>query len=281
MPKWTENQQKAIFHHGHDILVSAAAGSGKTTILIERIIESIKNGENVDNLLVATFTDAAAKEMKDRLINRIKELVASDQLTDDQQQHMQSQIFKVPVANISTLHAFCLSVIKKYYYVIDLDPNFRLLSDDTERTLLQEQAFDNVRNKYYEKADLDFIDLTENFSNDKTDDGLADTIYRLYNFAVTNENTDEWLDRLPNGYQIGDDLVNSDFYQTKVKKQLLNNLNNLIEQMESLAEISANDLLSQNYVVVFNSAINKIKSIQDAVINDVSFDDVREMVANF
>ncbi|WP_125768022.1 helicase-exonuclease AddAB subunit AddA [Companilactobacillus furfuricola] len=281
MPKWTENQQKAIFHHGHDILVSAAAGSGKTTILIERIIELIKNGENVDNLLVATFTDAAAKEMKDRLINRIKELVASDSLSDEQQQHMQSQIFKVPVANISTLHAFCLSVIKKYYYVIDLDPNFRLLSDDTERTLLQEQAFDNVRNKYYNKADLEFLDLTENFSNDKTDDGLADTVYRLYNFAVTNENTDLWLDKLADSYQIGDDLVSSDFYQTKVKKQLLNNLNNMISEMESLAEISANDLLSQNYVVVFNNAIAKIKVIQDAIINDAKFDEVRDMVANF
>lgn len=281
MPKWTENQQKAIFHHGHDILVSAAAGSGKTTILIERIIELIKNGENVDNLLVATFTDAAAKEMKDRLISRIKELVASGQLNDEQQQHMQSQIFKVPVANISTLHAFCLSVIKKYYYVIDLDPNFRLLSDDTERTLLQEQAFDNIRNKYYEKADVDFFNLTENFSNDKTDDGLADTIYRLYNFAVTNENTDQWLDQLAANYQIDDNLVNSDFYQQKVKKQLLNNLNNMIEEMESLAEISANDLLSQNYVVVFNSAIAKIKVIQDAIINNEPFDDIREMVANF
>jgi ATP-dependent exoDNAse (exonuclease V) beta subunit (contains helicase and exonuclease domains) len=75
MPKWTEDQEKAIYHRGHDILVSAAAGSGKTTILIERIVEMLKDGENVDNLLVATFTDAAALEMKERLLKRIKELV--------------------------------------------------------------------------------------------------------------------------------------------------------------------------------------------------------------
>lgn len=281
MPEWTDNQKKAIFHHGHDILVSAAAGSGKTTILIERIIEMIKNGENVDNLLVATFTDAAAQEMKDRLITRIKALVASNELDHEQKQHMQSQIFKVPVANISTLHAFCLSVIKKYYYVIDLDPNFRLLSDETERSLLQEQAFDNVRNKYYEKHDQEFLDLTENFSNDKNDDGLAETINRLYDFAITNENTDQWLNDLVQSYQVTDDLVSSSFYQQRVKPQLLSNLTNVQDELTSLTEIAADDTLSQNYAVVFQAAGSKIETIKTAINDDQPFDEVREMVGSF
>jgi len=177
MPKWTEDQEKAIYHQGHDILVSAAAGSGKTTILIERIIEMLKHGENVDNLLVATFTDAAALEMKERLLNRIKELVNDKSLDAETRKHLQRQIFRVPISNISTLHAFCLSVIKKFYYVIELDPNFRLLSDTTEQSIMKEHAYDNLRDKYYGKEDADFLSLTDNFTDDRSDDGLKDVIF--------------------------------------------------------------------------------------------------------
>ena len=185
MPEWTEDQKKAIEHRGHDILVSAAAGSGKTTILIERILRELKSDEDVDNLLVATFTEAAAQEMKDRLLKALKEAVNQTDNADEKRR-LQKQIFRIPMANISTLHAFCLSVIKKFYYVIDLDPNFRLLSDDTEKSIIQEQAYDNVRNKYYSKEDIDFIKLTNNFTNDKTDDGLKDIVFKLYDFAITD-----------------------------------------------------------------------------------------------
>ena len=281
MPEWTENQKKAIFHHGHDILVSAAAGSGKTTILVERIIELLKNNENVDNLLVATFTDPAAAEMKERLIKRIKESVTQDELDPAQKQHMQSQIYKVAVSNISTLHAFCLSVIKKYYYVIDLDPSFRLLSDETERTLLEEQAFDNVRNKYYQKDDTDFIDLTENFSNDKSDDGLSDTIYQLYNFAITNAQTDQWLDNLMKSYQVDQSITDSAFYQKKVKPQLLRDLDNIIDETNSLSDIAADDILSQNYVQPLKEGAKVLSNIKESIINGTAFDDIREELAKF
>ncbi|MQS88538.1 helicase-exonuclease AddAB subunit AddA [Companilactobacillus mishanensis] len=281
MPKWTEDQNKAIFHHGHDILVSAAAGSGKTTILIERIIEMLKNGENIDNFLVATFTEAAALEMKERLVNRIKELVASGELDDEDKQHLQSQIFKVSVANISTLHAFCLSVIKKFYYVIDLDPSFRLLSDETEKTMMQQRAFDNVRNKYYKKNDADFLDLTENFSNDKTDDGLADTVYKLYDFAITNEDTNGWLNSLTNSYQVGDSLTDSDFYQKSFKPQVVKSLRNLIDEMNSIAERAKDDPLSQNYAPVMNSAVVQIMNTIDLLESEKTFDEIREQVLSF
>lgn len=281
MPEWTENQKKAIFHHGHDILVSAAAGSGKTTILIERIIELLKNGENVDNLLVATFTDAAAKEMKDRLVNRIKEMVSSGELDQEQQQHMQSQIYKVSVANISTLHSFCLSVIKKYYYVIDLDPNFRLLADETEGSMLRDQAFDNVRTQYYAAGDLDFIDLTENFSNDKNDDGLWDTISRLYNFAITNEDTNRWLSNLVDSYEFAETVNGSKFYQERIKPQIINDLNNIIDQINNLIAVAENDTLSKNYAVALKESIPTLNSIEEAINNDTDFDEVREMISGF
>ncbi|WP_125763875.1 helicase-exonuclease AddAB subunit AddA [Companilactobacillus hulinensis] len=279
MPEWTDDQKKAIFHHGHDILVSAAAGSGKTTILIERIIEMLKQGENVDNLLVATFTDAAAMEMKDRLVARIKELTSDKTIDHDLKRHLQEQIFKVPAANISTLHAFCLSIIKKFYYVIDLDPNFRLLSDDTERSMIQEQAFDNVRNYYYEKDDEDFLDLTENFSNDRSDDGLVDAIFRLYNFAITNAKTDEWLDGLSKDYQVSEPLNQSEFYQKLFIPQFTKTLEQVIDTAQATINLAADDQLAASFVPIFEDLIAQLKSIQED-ISELSYDELRQRVLN-
>ncbi|WP_334328682.1 helicase-exonuclease AddAB subunit AddA [Companilactobacillus sp. HBUAS59699] len=275
MPKWTDDQNKAIFHHGHDILVSAAAGSGKTTILIERIIEMLKNGENVDNLLVATFTDAAAMEMKDRLVARIKELLTNNELNKDVKEHLQKQIFKIPISNISTLHAFCLSVIQKFYYVIDLDPNFRLISDDTEKSMLQEQAFDNVRNKYYEKNDEDFLKLTENFSDDRSDDGLVDIVFKLYDFAITNAKTDEWLDNLSSMYKLSSPFNQTDFYQKKFIPQFFESLDQVISMAQGAIKSALDDELGSLYIKSFKEMIDQIEQIKKDAMSE-SFDQLKE-----
>lgn len=275
MPKWTDDQNKAIFHHGHDILVSAAAGSGKTTILIERIIEMLKNGENVDNLLVATFTDAAAMEMKDRLVARIKELLNDKELNKEVRSHLQKQIFKIPIANISTLHAFCLSVIQKFYYVIDLDPNFRLISDDTEKSMLQEQAFDNVRNKYYEKNDEEFLKLTENFSDDRSDDGLVDVIFKLYDFAITNAKTDEWLDGLSSMYKLKSPFNKTDFYQQQFLPQFSKSLEQIISMAQGAINSALDDELGSLYIQSFQEMIEQVKQIEDDAYSE-SFDQLKE-----
>ncbi|MFC6323264.1 helicase-exonuclease AddAB subunit AddA [Companilactobacillus baiquanensis] len=280
MPEWTKEQQQAINHHGHDILVSASAGSGKTTILIERIIEMIKQGENVDNLLVATFTEAAAAEMKDRLVNRLKDLANDGLIKNVLRKHIQKQIFKTPVANISTLHAFCLSIIKKFYYIIDLDPNFRLLSDDTEKSIIQDQALDNVRNKYYENHDKDYLKLVDNFSNDRSDDGLTDIIYQLYNFAITNDQTDKWLDQLTNIYTVEEPINNSNFYKLLYAPQILRKLDQIKDLLDSGLDIAVEDPASNTYTPVFQDMTTKIEKIAQDVKQNVSYDDVREEVFN-
>ncbi|APX72809.1 helicase-exonuclease AddAB subunit AddA [Companilactobacillus allii] len=277
MPEWTNDQKKAIFHSGHDILVSAAAGSGKTTILIERIVEMLKQNKSIDNLLVATFTDAAAKEMKDRLVARIKEIINDEEIDHELKRHLQEQIFKIPSANISTLHAFCLSIIKKFYYVIDLDPNFRLLSDDTERSMIQEQAFDNVRNYYYEKDDEDFLNLTENFSNDRSDDGLVEVVFNLYNFAITNSKTDEWLDGLSSNYRVNKPFSESKFYQNYFIPQLSKSLQQIIDESKGAINIANDDQLAVNYVVVFKDLIEQLTNIE-LNINKVSYDELRQSI---
>lgn len=281
MPKWTDDQEKAIYHRGHDILVSAAAGSGKTTILIERIVEMLKDGENIDNLLVATFTDAAALEMKERLLKRIKELVNDKSLNAETHKHLQKQIFRVPIANISTLHAFCLSIIKKFYYVIDLDPNFRLLSDTTEQSIMKEQAYDNLRNKYYDKDDTDFIKLTDNFTDDRSDDGLKDVVFKLYDFAITNAETQQWLDNLIATYQFTDSFSESNFYKKDVVPQLKQRLEQLIELANQGIDLAGEDeLVNKSLFETFDVAKKNLASLE-AEVGVKTYSEIRAELIGF
>lgn len=160
---FTDHQQQAIDDGHQNILVSASAGSGKTSVLVERVIQKLLHQENIDELLVVTFTDAAAKGMRDRIAKALRKAIDS---TDDEQlkAHLKIQINRLAVADISTLHSFCLHLIKQYYYVIDLDPQFRLMTDNTEKQLLREGVWDDVREEFYAQNNDVFERLTQNFS---------------------------------------------------------------------------------------------------------------------
>ncbi|EFO67288.1 putative ATP-dependent helicase/nuclease subunit A [Lactobacillus iners LactinV 09V1-c] len=142
MTSFTKEQEKAIYDSNIDILVSASAGSGKTTVLVERVIEKILHHQSIENLLIITFTKAAASEMKLRIKNAIKNKIKEqpDNL------FLKQQLAKVDIANISTIDSFCLEVIRKFYYVINLDPNFSIMTDDTQLSLLKEKALLNTEN---------------------------------------------------------------------------------------------------------------------------------------
>ncbi|MES9673763.1 UvrD-helicase domain-containing protein, partial [Bacillus pseudomycoides] len=136
--QWTDDQWKAVVRDGRDILVAAAAGSGKTAVLVERIIRKIINAENpvdVDRLLVVTFTNAAAQEMK----NRIGEALEKVLIDEPGSGHVRKQLSLLNKASISTIHSFCLQVIRTYYYMLDVDPRFRI-ANQTENELLKEEV---------------------------------------------------------------------------------------------------------------------------------------------
>lgn len=147
--QWTTSQQEAIETSGQDTLVAAAAGSGKTAVLVERIIRKVIDKRiNVDELLVVTFTNASAKEMKHRIQKRLQEALQSN----PSDKHLEAQLIKLHQADISTLHRFCLNLIERFYYTIDLDPTFRTAGEE-ERALLLMQAIDDVLEIIYERAD--------------------------------------------------------------------------------------------------------------------------------
>ncbi|WP_414054078.1 helicase-exonuclease AddAB subunit AddA [Macrococcus equi] len=193
---WTKEQQLAIETSGQDTLVSAAAGSGKTAVLVERIIRKIiDKGINIDELLVVTFTNASAKEMRERIQSRI-----ISELKVNPTRHLQRQLVKIQQAEISTLHRFCLNLIEKYYYTIDLDPTFRT-GNDEEVSLLLMQAIDDVLEETYEHLDDNELKLMLHLTNERSDFELRQLLHKLYYFAIANNNPSAWLSQIRDYYK--------------------------------------------------------------------------------
>lgn len=189
--KWTEDQLKAIITRGCNLLVAAAAGSGKTAVLVERIIRIITNENNpvdIDRLLVVTFTSAAAAEMRERIAAAISKALE----VNPNSKVLQRQLTLLSRANITTMHSFCLDVIKNYYHVIDLDPTFRI-ADETENTLLKLEVINDMFEDYYESENIEFRNLIEAYSGSRDDQRLKDIILDLYRFSMSGPWPEKWL----------------------------------------------------------------------------------------
>ncbi|MDW7662380.1 MAG: UvrD-helicase domain-containing protein [Bacillota bacterium] len=190
MANWTLEQQAAIDLRNTNILVSAAAGSGKTAVLVERITRLILNKETeVDRMLVVTYTNAAAGEMRSRIEEALAKAIESHE-ADGMALHEQIKLLNR--ANIKTFHAFCLDIIRNHFQSVDLDPNFRL-TRDTDRLILIEQALDDVLENSYEKPTQEFEDLVEAFSGNRNDEKLRTMIKQLYAFILSQPYPVQWL----------------------------------------------------------------------------------------
>ena len=164
---WTKEQEQVIAARGSNLLVSAAAGSGKTAVLVERIITRLTEDKpplDVDQLLVVTFTEAAAAEMKERIRNAIERKLEED----PDNSHLQRQATLIHHARITTIHSFCLSVIRDYFHAIDLEPGFRIM-EEGERKLLMQEVMENLLEEEYAKGESSFTDFVEMASTGRDD----------------------------------------------------------------------------------------------------------------
>ncbi|ACT00876.1 helicase-exonuclease AddAB subunit AddA [Paenibacillus sp. JDR-2] len=188
---WTDDQWRAIVTEGSDVLVAAAAGSGKTAVLVERIIRKISSFSDVDRLLVATFTKAAAAEMKDRIrIALEKELERQPE-----SEHLRRQLALMNRASITTLHSFCLDVIRRYYPLIGLDPGFRI-ANETESELMRIDVLDQLFEEKYEGSSGDsgaFLRLADRYGGERGDEPLYKLVQQLYDFAQSHPWPEHWL----------------------------------------------------------------------------------------
>lgn len=183
MPRWTKEQQAAIDARNHTILVSAAAGSGKTAVLVERIVGLVREGYRLDRMLIVTFTRAAAAEMRQRLNQRMAKEAASDP------EHMSQALDQLEAAEISTIHAFCQKVIKNDFQAVGVDPMTRICDEQQQNTLF-DQAFRDAMNQLLEEDQPDFHAFAEAFGQQE----IHDMTGRLYTFLMSLPEPFAWLE---------------------------------------------------------------------------------------
>lgn len=190
MRNWTKEQQSAIDARGSNLLVAAAAGSGKTAVLVERIIQIIlKDKIDIDKLLIVTFTNAAAGEMRERIAQAIMEEMEKK---TDQEEHLRRQISLLNRASITTIHSFCINVVRRHFHIIDVDPGFRI-GDVTETSIMRLEALEELFEEEYEGADEVFFKLVEAFGGTKEDRPLQDLVLKIYGFIQSQPYPEAWL----------------------------------------------------------------------------------------
>ncbi len=197
---WTTEQQQVIDLRNRNILVSAAAGSGKTAVLVERIVKIITDKNHpvdIDHLLIVTFTNAAAAEMRERIGNAIEKAL------DEQpgNEHLLRQLTLIHNAQITTIDSFCLYVVRNHFHEIDLEPNFRI-GDEGELKLLREDVLGKVLEQNYEEPSEAFSDFVEGYASGRTDAALNEMILQLYEFSRSYPWPEKWLDSFVGAYRI-------------------------------------------------------------------------------
>ncbi|MCM1159190.1 MAG: helicase-exonuclease AddAB subunit AddA [Bacteroidales bacterium] len=187
---WTPDQQKIIDAGNGNLLVSAAAGSGKTAVLVERIIRMISDRENpldIDELLVVTFTKAAAAQMRDKIAEAIEEKL----IREPENEHYLKQMNYIHQANIMTIDSFCYQVVKEHFHVLGIDPGIRI-GEAGEIGLLREEVLGQVIEEFYEK-NLHFSDFSDAFSADKEDSRVEEYMLKIYDISASYPRPEEWI----------------------------------------------------------------------------------------
>lgn len=195
MPIWNEEQKRAIYTKNKNILISASAGSGKTTVLVARLLELVLEDHiSLNHILAMTFTEAAASEMRKRLTVSLQHKYHTT-VNIKEKEYIQQEIANIQTAQISTIHSFCLSIIQEYYYVIQLNPKrIQTIMDDAQMNVLKEQAFDEVLKTKYQEHDATFIQLLE-ILNTRSEDlqNLKNTVFNIVELLSTKEDSTQWI----------------------------------------------------------------------------------------
>ena len=275
--KWTNEQLQAIMEKGSNILVAAAAGSGKTAVLVERIINKIiKEKVDIDRLLVVTFTNAAAAEMRERVLEAIYQKL--DENPEDE--NLQRQITLLNKASICTIDSFCLDVVRNNFYELDnISPNFRI-ADTTEIELLKQEVLDDIFEEKYEAQDEDFAELINTYTSYRDDTPLKDLILKIYTYIQSNPFPNDWLNEKIEMFHLQD--LEKDFSQTPWGKILLKEVEEeVIDDIHTLQE--QHQILQKNpdlekFAKTLYDDIEKMEILRK---NLDSWDKAYEVYANF
>ncbi|GAE90736.1 ATP-dependent nuclease [Acetivibrio straminisolvens JCM 21531] len=257
---WTDEQREAITGNEKNLLVAAAAGAGKTAVLVERIIRKITDEENpvdIDRLLVVTFTNAAATEMRERIGEAISEKLEENPGSAN----IQRQLTLLGKASITTIHSFCLEVIRSNFQQINIDPGFRI-ADETESQLMKLEALNEVFEEQYENENTGFFELLECYGGNRDDKELQDMVLNLYNFIQSSPWPGEWLEKMTECMNVPE---GTDFGKTLWGRVLLQSVKTELEGLKEMVsralEILKDALGLEKYQAVYMEDLANIEAM--------------------
>ena len=273
--KWTREQNLAINEKGSNILVAAAAGSGKTAVLVERIINKVINEKiDIDKILVVTFTNAAASEMRERILDAIYKRLEEER----DNSHLQRQINLLNKASISTIHAFCLDVIRNNFFEIDTSANFRV-GDTTEVELIKQEVIEDLFEQKYEEENKEFLNLIETYTNYRNDDKLKEIVLDIYKFIQSTPFPEKWVKEKIEEFNYQTD---TDFAKTKwgkiILKELFSQIEECILKLEKISKETAKFWELEKFTLVLSQDIEKLKSL---INQDISWDKLYYLINDF
>lgn len=258
MTKWTNAQREAIDSRGSNLLVSAAAGSGKTAVLVERIIKLIvKDKVDIDKLLIVTFTNAAAGEMRERILNAIVDEMEKE---ESDKGNLRRQMTLLNKASITTLHSFCINVIRKNFHVLGIDPTFRI-GDATETRILIQESLEEVLEEEYERAVDSFITLIESFSENKSDRKIEDLILNIYYFIQSQPYPYVWLKSKVDMFDIGKSDLSENIWIKTLEEEMRVKLVGARNTIEEAILITKQDGGPKPYLEALNGDLENIEKI--------------------
>ncbi len=260
--EFTPEQQRVIDLRNCNLLVSAAAGSGKTAVLVERILTRLMKDEpqiDIDRLLIVTYTEAAAAEMRERIHDAIEKAL----IENPEDLHLQRQSTLVHRAMITTIHGFCQSVIRDYFHTIDLEPNFRV-GEDGELKLLKKDVLDEVLENWYAKGNPEFLEFLESYAAGKDDRAVEDMVLKLYQQSRSYPDAAAWLEACVDQYDVPDvgALEKASFTKVLIE-EIQRQLEAIVENIAFAKEICALEDGPYTYVATLDSDLKMISRLRD------------------
>ena len=256
---WSKQQQRAINTYDKNILVAAAAGSGKTSVLVERVISHILNKKcDINEILVVTFTNAAASEMRERIAQAISERLPIKE--------KERQLILLNAASISTLHSFCQNIIRQNFHQIDLDPKFRL-ANPQEIDLLKLDVLNALfEEKYDMENNADFLEFTDTYGNERGDDNIYDIILKLYEYAQSQPFPEKWLKALPDYFNLSPNSSDCTWLQI-IKDTVINQIELALDNLKIMQQ-AASELNLDYCLKTINKDYELISNLQYLAQND-------------
>lgn len=262
--KWTTEQEKAISLRNCNTLVSAAAGSGKTAVLVQRVIDMITDETNpvyINELLIATFTNAAASEMQERIYNALQKKIREN----PDNSFLKEQVVLLGQAQISTIHSFCMNLIRENFHLLGIRHDFDI-ADEVKLSAMRKIALEEVFDKYYKAGEVDFLNTVDAFGGKKNDDNLSEIILSVYNFAESLPNPVGWLNDSVENLKCADVVQR---FKDIVHKSLKQQFTSIKREYEQALDLIENDVGLNAYHDIYLNEYNTFEKLSNN-INDNS-----------